>query len=227
MYFTELGRNLCHNLSISVWVWDSKAEKPDELDLKITSFDQHQAHLLILFWFFVKRYLHEQTTKLCSSRRLHWQKYQRSKVKVVDPVPKLGCPTPFQVILEAFAWGWQINREPAGDWYTCVTATRDYRRPVTHKTALGACLCLLGGLQQFEMCQCMWVLVCSWQLHKRSLMLQNTQVALEPTVIATDPSPMDGGWPNCSGTAEFINSGLHQPLQKFRCWAHVQAPNVP
>lgn len=101
------------------------------------------------------------------------------------------------------------------------------RRPVTLKTSLGACLCLLGGPEQFEMCQYMWVLVCSRQLHRRSLMLQNTQMAPDPTVIATDTRPMDGGWPNCSGAAEFSNSGLHQPLQKFRCWAHVQAHNVP
>lgn len=50
---------------------------------------------------------------------------------------KLGCPTPFQVILEAFAWGWQINRGPAGDWYTCVTATRDYREACDTQNSTG------------------------------------------------------------------------------------------
>lgn len=86
------------------------------------------------------------------------------------------------------------------------------------KTAEGTCLCLLGEPEQFKILMCQWVLVCSWQLLKRSLMLQSTQMALELTVIGTELNPTDGGWPNCSGTAEVSNSGLHQPLQ---------APNAP
>lgn len=60
----------------------------------------------------------------------------------------------------------------------------------------------------------------------RDLRCCRAVMALEPNVRAAEASLEDGGWPNCSGAAEFVDSvdWLCQPLQKFKCWAHIQAP---